>query len=1136
MGIPKFAYFISRRYPLMVKKIKEKVDVPEIDNFYLDLNSVIHNVSHGNSILISCQNRSYEDIYDDVCDTIDKLFQIIKPKGLLMISVDGVAPRTKMNQQRIRRYRKNTNLTFEELEIIKEKGLDMNNQFNSDAISAGTKFMFDLTSHLKDFILKKKKKDSDWAKIEIILTGADVPGEGEHKILEYIRNFKSSDKYKENVRHCIYGLDADLVMLALISHEPNIVLLREDTILQKKKQKLLKQKGIELRTDTDNKNEEPYEFFLISVLREYLELEFYDIKSKIKFEFNMERIIDDFIFLCFFIGNDFLPNLYSFAIETGAMDYLFEFYKDCLPELEGYITEQGKIDFSRAKKIFNLLAKKELHSLDLLLYNVKDSAKRNKEKRLEQQKEQVKLLKKLKIKEKKQKLIESLNNKTPEEQKAFKKNKRKKEIENIKNIFTKINEKLKKNYVFEEEYNKYREDPKNFEERKMKIITQATVDLFADEEEEETEKKKKIKIKKPVNEELEKKLEEQKTNEAYKPPKVKLTANSTIKDTLCEALKYDKYFKDENYCSDYNPEDISDSDVSDVDIKEIMLEVSKNMETMSKASECDKAEDINQQFNENLVKYYIKNADQAKEFYYKEKLHIDITKPEGQEEKNKMFSLYLQGLQWVLLYYYQGVKSWRWYYPYNYAPMLSDFVNTNYNYENLDKIFENDKSEPYSPFQSLLFILPKSSFDLLPACYKSFPEQVPEYFPENVDIDYNGKHTPWEAVVLLPFLDEKKVLDLEQKDRNLTKEEEIYDKWGKSFKFEKNELKDKDIKFDTYEIYQHKEYIMISNYEKKKIDCSFPTLKSLDYNYSVENMKTFFGKNNVQKTKRITILPKLSVNLNEDEIKKFVNKKYVFIGYPYKAFGRVEGIVYDRKYYYKYQNIVYSDPNFSLSNDLVESINNSYSKQGIFLNHPDLLCNVAKFTGFGNKNGKMVRLFNEKAAKTPYYIPFEVTSFNSLSKDFEEFKTHFNYEYSHDVKDNNNQKDKKYDKKYEKKEYNDKKYEKRDYNDKPYRQKFNDNNINNINEEKNKNNEQEDINRINIKQKFTINPKFKKYPPEVRVETAKKMIIITQGPLNVSEYRKNRIFQNENIKEHEIYYYRNPNSKVVINNSNLIIK
>ena len=163
MGIPKFAYFISQRYPLIVKKIKEKVDVPEIDNFYLDLNGVIHNVSHGNSILISCQKRSYEEIYSDVCDTIEKLFHIIKPKNLLFISVDGVAPRSKMNQQRIRRYKKNSNVNIsaEELEIIKEKGIDINNQFNSDAISAGTKFMFDLTTYLKNFIINKKKTEKN---------------------------------------------------------------------------------------------------------------------------------------------------------------------------------------------------------------------------------------------------------------------------------------------------------------------------------------------------------------------------------------------------------------------------------------------------------------------------------------------------------------------------------------------------------------------------------------------------------------------------------------------------------------------------------------------------------------------------------------------------------------------------------------------------------------------------------------------------------------------------------------------------------------------------------------------------------------------------------------------------------------
>jgi len=1099
MGIPKFAYFISQRYPLIVKKIKEKIDVPEIDNFYLDLNSIIHNVSHGNSILISCQKRSYEDIYLDTCDTIEKLFQIIKPKNLLFISVDGVAPRTKMNQQRIRRYKKDTNITTEELEIIKEKGIDINNRFNSDAISAGTKFMFDLTTYIKNFIIKKKKSDKNWAKIEIILTGADVPGEGEHKILEYIRTFKKSEGYKNNIRHCIYGLDADLVMLALISHEPNVVLLREDNILMKKKKRLLAKKGIELRTNKE-KEDEPYEFFLISVLREYLELEFHDVKDKIKFEFNMERIIDDFIFLCFFIGNDFLPNLYSFAIETGAMDYLFEFYKDCLPELEGYITEQGKIDFSRAKKIFNLLAKKELHSLDMLLYNVKDSAKKNKEKRQEQVKEQIKMLKKLKKKEKLEKLKNELNNKTPEEKIEFKKNKKQREINKLKDIFGKICEKNQKNIKFEEEYKKYRENPKSFEERKMVIITRAMVDLFADneEEDEEANKKKKMKI---IKSEIEKKYEEEKTKEKentnYKPPKVKINIDSPIKDVLCEALNYDKYIEDPNYCSDYTPDDVSDSDVSDVDTKSVMDEVAKNMELITKASQCEKAEDKNQEFNEKLLNQYVKNSQEAKAFYYKEKLNIDINTEQGKEEKNKMFILYLQGLQWVLLYYYQGVKSWRWYYPYNYAPMISDFDNINFNFDdnNLNNIFENDKSEPYSPFQSLLFILPKTSFDLLPPCYKDFPNQAPEYFPENVEIDYNGKHTPWEAVVLLPFLDEKKVLELEQKDRNLTKEEEVYNKWGNSFKFKKNEINDKDIEFSVYEIYQNKNYDMISNYEKKTVDCSFPTLKTISYDFSLGENKIYFGKNNVKKTKKITIHPKLTVKIDQEQLQNFLSQKYIFFGYPYKAFGRLVGVIYDKNYYYMYKGKFFHDTDFKYSNEIENSINNTYSKQGIYLSYPGLLCNIAKFMGFKKSNDKIYRNFDESAKDdNPFYVPLEVTSLNSISNDFERYKIHFNYENEHE--ENKNQ----------------------------------------IKIIKNEEEKQDEINKLSIRQKVNIHEKFKKYPKEVRIDSEKKIKIITNGPINVSEYRMNRIFKDETIEEHQIYYYRNKNSTSKIENPYLIVK
>ena len=85
-----------------------------------------------------------------------------------------------------------------------------------------------LSEQLRYFINKKITEDSNWRNIEVVLSGHEVPGEGEHKIMEYIRLSRAQPNYNVNMRHCLYGLDADLIMLGLLSHDPHFCLLREE--------------------------------------------------------------------------------------------------------------------------------------------------------------------------------------------------------------------------------------------------------------------------------------------------------------------------------------------------------------------------------------------------------------------------------------------------------------------------------------------------------------------------------------------------------------------------------------------------------------------------------------------------------------------------------------------------------------------------------------------------------------------------------------------------------------------------------------------------------------------------------------------------------------------------------------------
>lgn len=100
---------------------------------------------------------------------------------------------------------------------------------------------------------------------------------------------------------------------------------------------------------------ESINFYLLhlSLMREYLNLEFHDIEASLPFEYNLERIIDDFVLLAVFVGNDFLPNLPDLHIHENGLERLFETYKKVLPSLGGYINESGNINLVRLQKVLD---------------------------------------------------------------------------------------------------------------------------------------------------------------------------------------------------------------------------------------------------------------------------------------------------------------------------------------------------------------------------------------------------------------------------------------------------------------------------------------------------------------------------------------------------------------------------------------------------------------------------------------------------------------------------------------------------------------------------------------------------------------------------------------------------------------
>jgi 5'-3' exoribonuclease 2 len=110
-------------------------------------------------------------------------------------------------------------------------------------------------------------------------------------------------------------------------------------------------------------------------------------------------------------------------------------------------------------------------------------------------------------------------------------------------------------------------------------------------------------------------------------------------------------------------------------------------------------------------------------------------------------------------YYYEGCPSWKWFYPFHYAPFASDLKNI----ERFRRDCSNfEMGEPFKPIEQLMAVFPQDSSHAIPKASRwlmSDPESpIIDFYPKEIACDPNGKAMPWLWVVLLPFIDEDRLL------------------------------------------------------------------------------------------------------------------------------------------------------------------------------------------------------------------------------------------------------------------------------------------------------------------------------------------------------------------------------------------
>ena len=335
MGIPNFFAYIVKNHPSIIRKYSKSLLT--VDNLYLDCNSIIYD-AYSKMKFDSLTESVAISIIKAVILKIEYYIQTIAPSKTVIIAFDGVAPVAKLEQQRSRRYKSGYQNNISRALYKKEK----DDPWNTTAITPGTKFMSELNA-----MISARFSDKDAPTLmkvdNIIVSGSNHVGEGEHKLFDYIR--RNPAKHANQVT-VIYGLDADLIMLS-INHLPvcpQIYLFRETP-------QFIGSIDANLEPDADYLLDIPeLTEAIIAHMNNNVEL-----STEQKLSVSQRNKVYDYIFLGFFLGNDFMPHFPAINIRTGGVDKMMNAYRATIGPDEN-LCDGRTIHWNNVRKVVKFLA------------------------------------------------------------------------------------------------------------------------------------------------------------------------------------------------------------------------------------------------------------------------------------------------------------------------------------------------------------------------------------------------------------------------------------------------------------------------------------------------------------------------------------------------------------------------------------------------------------------------------------------------------------------------------------------------------------------------------------------------------------------------------------------------------------